>query len=73
MIQNDDEARTDLIKFCLEKHQPGITSTEAREIQEQMTVRQFSAVAVFAVTGRLPEEILAEQNDPERQSPSTGT
>lgn len=60
MIQNDEAARTDLIKFCLEKHQPGISSAEAREIHEQMTVKQFSAMAVFAVTGKLPDELAKE-------------
>lgn len=74
MIQNDDDARTDFIRFCLEKHQPGITSAEAREIQAEMTLKQFSTIAVFAVTGRLPEEIAREAaTEGEPPSRSTGT
>ena len=34
MIQNDDEARTDFVKFVLEKHQPSISTGEAREARE---------------------------------------
>lgn len=60
MIQNDEQARIDLIRFCLEKHQPGITVAEAREIQDLMTVKQFSAMAVFAVTGKLPDQLALE-------------
>lgn len=62
MIQNDDEARTDFVRFVLEKHQPGITTGEAREVQESLSLREFSQIAVFAVTGKLPEEIVREQN-----------
>lgn len=74
MIQNDEDARCDLIKFCLEKHQPGITSAEVREIQSVMTLRQFSAVAVFAVSGETPEELAAKgKAAAETKSLHTGT
>lgn len=73
MIQNDDEARLDFVRFVLEKHQPGITTGEAREVTESLSLRQFSQVAVFAVTGKLPDEIVREAASPGEQKPATGS
>jgi hypothetical protein len=74
MIQNDDEARTDFVKFVLEKHQPSISTGEAREVVESLSLREFSQVAVFAVTGKMPEEIVREQQTQgESTRASTGT
>lgn len=61
IIQNDRESRVELVRYLLEKHHPNITAAEAAEVEESMTLRQFSRVAVYGITGKTEEQIMREK------------
>lgn len=63
-IMTDAEARNDFVKFSLEIHQPGITSSEAREVADNLTRQQLRRVIGWGLSGKdvdAPEQKAAEQ------------
>jgi hypothetical protein len=54
LIEKDAGARSALIRYTLEKHHPTITESEAQEIADSMTFRQWAVIANFVVAGRRP-------------------
>lgn len=78
LIEKDAGARSALIRYCLEKHHPSLTESEAQEITDSMTFRQWAVIANFVVAGRRPgsPEPEGETGEPGERNPGpdrTGT
>jgi len=56
LIEKDAGARSALIRYTLEKHHPTLTESEAQEIADSMTFRQWAVIANFVVAGRRPRD-----------------
>ena len=65
LIEKDSGARSAMIRYSLEKHQPSLSESEAQEIADSMSFRQWAMIANYIVTGMRPKSPEPEGAAPE--------